>query len=272
MMATTPERAAGPAVDARVRLCVQAPLPEPAAEIVLTPSQAHRLAHVMRRAEGDAVRLFNGSDGEWLARLVRLDRKQARVRLLQRLRPQAAEPGPVLLLALIKRDGLDLVVEKATELGCARLSPLMTARTVTQPPNPARLAAIATEAAEQCGRLTLPTIDAPRPLAAVTAAWPAARPLLLCTTAAGAPSIARVLAEGRPADPPPSILVGPEGGFGPSELDELLRLPFVVPVSLGSLTLRAETAAIAALACCRAFAAAAGAGPAVEGDAAQGAE
>jgi 16S rRNA (uracil1498-N3)-methyltransferase len=236
---------------APIRLHVEAPLTGPASDIPLAAGQAHYLASVMRQALGSSVRLFNGRDGEWLANLVALDRKTARVRLAAQLRPQAAEPGPALLFALLKRDRLDLVVEKATELGCALLAPVLTRRTVTQPPNPARLAAIARQAAEQSGRLTLPVIETPRPLMARMRDWPAGRSLLVCDTGAGARPIAAVLAARGSEAGPAAILIGPEGGFAPSELDEVRALPFVVPVSLGPLVLRAETAAIAALACCR---------------------
>jgi 16S rRNA (uracil1498-N3)-methyltransferase len=247
-----------PPPPARIRLHVAAALAA-GAEVALSADQAHYLASVMRLRPGAAVRLFNGDGGEWRATVVVLDRKAAIARLAVRTRPPAPEPGPVLVFALIKRDRLDLVVEKATELGVERLVPVTTRRTVTQPPNPARLAAIAREAAEQSGRLTLPAIEPPRPLDRVLADWPAARPLLLADPAAARP-VGDALAA---AVGPPGVLIGPEGGFVPSELDELHALPFVVPVSLGPLVLRAETAAVALLACCRALQPIAGAaGPA----------
>lgn len=249
----------GAAPEARIRLHVAADLAAPARELALDAGQAHYLAAVMRKEPGRRLRLFNGRDGEWLADLAALDRKSGRARLIRQVRRQADEPGPVLLFALLKRDALDLVVEKATELGAARLVPVITRRTVTRAPGPARLAAIVREAAEQSGRLTLPAIDPPQPLALVLAAWPAEAPLLLCHLGKDARPIAAALAGRGGGDagggaPPPAVLIGPEGGFAPSELDEILALPFVVPVSLGPLVLRAETAALAALACCRALA------------------
>ena len=130
--------------------------------------------------------------------------------------------------------------------------PLITRRTVTAAPNPARLRAIAIEAAEQCGRMSLPQIDPPVSLSRMARDWPVARPLLLMTPESEAMPIARVCRKRPPVAP--GVAVGPEGGFAASELDELLALPFVVLVSLGPLVLRAETAAIAALACIQAFA------------------
>jgi 16S rRNA (uracil1498-N3)-methyltransferase len=145
-----------------------------------------------------------------------------------------------------------LIIEKATELGVERLLPVITRRTVTAAPNPARLRAIVIEAAEQCGRVSLPRVETPVNMAQLMREWPPERRLLLMTLGAGAAPIAEAC-RCQPAVAP-GVLVGPEGGFDAAELDELLTLPFVVPVSLGRFVLRAETAAIAALACIQAFA------------------
>jgi 16S rRNA (uracil1498-N3)-methyltransferase len=134
-----------------------------------------------------------------------------------------------------------LVVEKATELGVSRLLPVVTERTNTARLNPDRLTAIATEAAEQCERLTVPAIDPPQKLLSVLAAWPAARTLVAALERADAPRI-------QPVPGPAALLVGPEGGFTPAELDALRRHPLVVAASLGPRILRAETAAIVGLA------------------------
>ncbi len=223
-----------------IRLHVAAPLTE-GVELEATPGQAHYLAAVMRRAPGGTVRVFNGADGEWEARIIALHRGRARLRVERRLRAQRAEPDLWLAFAVLKRDATDLTVQKATELGAAVLQPVLTARTGAARVNTERLAAIATEAAEQCERLTVPRIAAPRPLREVLATWPSGRPLFAAVEREAAPKL-------RPWPGPAGLLVGPEGGFAPAELDELRHHPLVKPVSLGPRILRAETAAIVGLA------------------------
>ena len=222
-----------------IRLHVASPLSE-GAELDATPGQAHYVGTVMRRAAGETLRLFNGADGEWQARIVALKRDRARLAVERMLRPQAAEPDLWLAFAVLKRDATDLVVQKATELGAAALLPVLTARTNAARVNEERLAAIATEAAEQCERLTVPRIAAPRRLADLLAGWPADRPLFAALERAKAPPLAS-------HQGPAGLLVGPEGGFAPGELDELARHAFVKGVSLGPRILRAETAAIVGL-------------------------
>ncbi len=236
---------------AKVRLFVEAPLAPSSPAIAVDGARAHYLTDVMRMRVGDRVRLFNGKDGEWVARVVGLDRRSCSLQPERKVAPQIPEPGPWLAFALLKRARLDLVVEKATELGAERLLPVITRRTVTAAPNPARLRAIVIEAAEQCGRVSLPQLAPPTRMDQLVREWPRERSLLLLT-----PGASTSMAEAcrHRLAPAPGILIGPEGGFEATELDELLRLPFVVPVSLGRLVLRAETAAIAALACIQAFA------------------
>lgn len=203
------------------------------------PGQVHYLAHVMRRAVGDEVSVFNGSDGEWRARIATLRRDRAVLVAEALLCPQVSEPHLVLGFALLKRDATDWLVEKATELGASVLQPVITERTQSDRVNLARLAAIATEAAEQCERLTVPVLHEPLKLGAFLAQWPSDRPLAV--------AMERV-ATARIQGPATGLLVGPEGGFTSGELDGLRRLAFVVPVSLGPRILRAETAALAGLA------------------------
>ncbi|SDH44858.1 16S rRNA (uracil(1498)-N(3))-methyltransferase [Roseospirillum parvum] len=237
----------GAAARPRLRLWLDAPLAE-GAEVPLSPAQTHYLVSVMRRGPGDAVALFNGRDGEWRARLATLDRKRGGTACLEvRMRPPHPEPGPWLLIAPVKRQALDLTVEKATELGAGRLLPVLTRRTNSQRVKTDRLRAIATEAAEQCGRLTVPEVAEPQPLPEVLADWPAGRRLLLLDETGGGRPLGHCLERADAADPV-AFLVGPEGGFDNSELDAVRQLPFVQPVDLGPRILRAETAALAALA------------------------
>jgi 16S rRNA (uracil1498-N3)-methyltransferase len=223
-----------------IRLFVTAPLATGAA-IAATAGQAHYLGTVMRRAVGDAVVLFNGSDGEWAARLASLRRGVASFVVDDLLRPQVEEPDLWLAFALLKRDATDLVVQKATELGVAALWPVVTARTNAQRVNLERLHAIAIEAAEQSERLTVPCIHEPRPLATLLHAWPAGRCLFVAVEREAAPPIAAT-------NEPAGLLVGPEGGFAPAELAAIQAHPFVTSVTLGPRILRADTAAIAGLA------------------------
>jgi 16S rRNA (uracil1498-N3)-methyltransferase len=223
-----------------IRLHVDAPLVA-GETIAATASQAHYLGTVMRRGPGDAVRLFNGRDGEFNARIETIRRDHASLRVAEPLRPQASEPDLWLAFALLKRDATDLVVQKATELGVAALHPVITERSNTHRVNLARLASIAIEAAEQSERLTVPSLHPPRPLGALLSDWPLDRRLFVAAERTNAPYIT-------PSYGPAALLVGPEGGFAPAELDAMRAHPFVTAVSLGPRVLRAETAAIAGLA------------------------
>jgi 16S rRNA (uracil1498-N3)-methyltransferase len=223
-----------------IRLFVPASL-YPGAALDATAAQAHHVGTVLRRAVGDGVRVFNGRDGEWGGTIAALKRDLLRLVVAQQVRPQEPEPDLWLAFAPLKRDATDLVVEKATELGVSALLPVFTERTNAARLNPARLLAIATEAAEQCERLTIPCVAPPRPLSALLGDWPVDRPLVAALERQHAAPI-------RPARGPAALLVGPEGGFTVPELDALRRHALVVPASLGPRILRAETAAIVGLA------------------------
>jgi 16S rRNA (uracil1498-N3)-methyltransferase len=177
----------------------------------------------------------------------------ARVAVRRQLRAPEPEADLWLLFAPIKRARLDWVVEKATELGAAALLPVMTARTQPERLNRERLRALAIAAAEQCERLSVPDIAIPEPLDRVVAAWPAGRRLVLCDESGAGMPIAEALA-GFPRQAPAALFVGPEGGFTDRELDALGKLPIVTRVGLGPRVLRAETAAVAALAVFQAIA------------------
>ncbi|AHJ64089.1 surface protein [Granulibacter bethesdensis] len=209
--------------------------------LTLDTARAHYLGTVMRRGVGDALSLFNATDGEWRAVIERIDRKGATLSLTEQIRSPAPEEGPWLVFALLKRTNTELVVQKATELGVSRLIPVMTTRTNAERINAARLEAIAVEAAEQCERLTIPVLQAPQPLPALLCDWPEDRRLYAAIERSDA-------AHARGVAGPSALLTGPEGGFSEQELVMLRSHARVIPVSLGRAVLRAETAAIAGLA------------------------
>jgi 16S rRNA (uracil1498-N3)-methyltransferase len=229
----------------KVRLYVGAALSE-GARVVPDEAQAHYLLHVMRAKTGEAVRLFNGRDGEWLALVTDLSKRACALVCRRQLSPQSDVPDIWLAFAPIKKTPADYVVQKATELGVRRLQPVFTRRTMVTRVNLERMRANAIEAAEQSGRLDVPDIAEPQPLDRLLAGWPADRKIVFCDEAGEAPPIAvalETLSDGAAA-----ILTGPEGGFDPAERELIRRLPNVVPVSLGGRILRADTAALSALA------------------------
>lgn len=223
------------------------------AAIQLDEREAHYLRDVRRLQEGDGVAVFNGSDGEWAAAIARLGKRGATLNVQERLREQADEPDLWLAFAPVKRVRIDFLVEKATELGVSVLQPVETRHTVVERVNLDRLALIATEAAEQCERLTVPEVRPPAALQKLVGDWPTHRRLLLCAEAGEALPIAEALLPHRGAVVPWAVMIGPEGGFARSELDALVKLPFVTAVGLGPRILRADTAALAALACWQAI-------------------
>lgn len=227
----------GKAVLTKPRLYVEAALVYNVS-IALSSAQAHYLGVVLRRQGGDEVRLFNGRDGEWLATITLLAHDSANVRITMALRPQCPELNVTILCAVLKREALEFVVQKATELGVTRLQPILMERSQRQPINAARLTAIAIEAAEQSERLTVPQLAPATPLQALLETWPVDRQLAVAVERSGN-VFTRVRAD--------ALLVGPEGGFSQRELDATMSHPFVLPMCLGPSVLRAETAAIAGL-------------------------
>ena len=220
-------------------------------EAPLDEAQVHYLRHVMRRPDGAPLLLFNGRDGEWRATLEGHGKKAAAARVGERTREQTAEPDIWLCFAPLKRARIDYVAEKATELGAAVLQPVLTHHTAVDRVNVERLRANAIEAAEQTERLSVPEVREPVDFMRLLAQWPEGRRLLMCDETGGGPPIADSLAgldeAGRTA--PWAIVVGPEGGFDASELAALRRIKDVMAVGLGPRILRADTAALAALAC-----------------------
>lgn len=231
------------------RLFLDAALAE-GAELPGTAAQAHHLGTVLRRGAGDAVTVFNARNGEFAATIAHLRKDRCAFLLGAPRRAPAAEPDLRLVVAALKRDALDWVVEKATELGASAIQPVLTRRSVVDRVNTDRLAAIARGAAEQCERLSVPAVHGARPLQAVLDAWDGA-PLLVAAERRGARPIGEVAAR---ACLPCGWLVGPEGGFEAGELDDATRRAFVTPVALGPRILRAETAAVAGLAVLQALA------------------
>lgn len=227
--------------------------------VALSPEQAHYLKNVLRRETGDEIVLFNGRDGEFLARLTELKKKAAIAVLDHQTRPQVSELDLELYLAPVKRAPLETIVQKAVELGATKLTPVLTQRTVATRMNVDRLRAIAIEAAEQCGRLGVPDLHEPKKLSAVLNDWPAGRRLMFCDEAGddtsqewGGPEgrampVLDALTPCKGQSEKWAILIGPEGGFTADERAVLRAKSFVTPVTLGPRILRADTAAIAAL-------------------------
>lgn len=211
----------------------------------LESGPAHKLRVVLRAQLGDTIFLFNGRDGEWRARLTQVGKTHAEAQCLEQIRPQTLEPGPWLAFAPVKKDQLDMIVEKAVELGAERLIPVITRRTENRRLKLERLSQQVIDACEQCERLTVPVLDEPTTLDQLCAAWPHNRTLLVGAERRKAQPLPQVLSS---IHSPVGLLVGPEGGFEEAELEAVLKLPISIPVNLGPRILRAETAAIAALA------------------------
>jgi 16S rRNA (uracil1498-N3)-methyltransferase len=215
-------------------------------EIAFDDAQANYLRNVLRLSEGDGVLAFNGRDGEWTARLVEVAKKRVRAEALEQARPQTPQAQLRWLFAPLKHARLDYMVQKAVEMGVSRISPVITRRTQVARVNLERMRANAIEAAEQCGVLSVPDIDAPLSLEAALAPWPENEPLVFCDEdAAGEEPLGPLKAlSGKPL----ALLIGPEGGFDPAERKALSALPQTVRIGLGPRILRADTAAVAALA------------------------
>jgi len=227
------------------RLFIDQPL-HPGADVSPSEAQAHYLTNVMRLKTGDPLRVFNGRDGEWTARLRTITKKGCALEAEAQTRPQTSDPDVWLVFAPIKRARIDLIVEKATELGAGVLWPVFTQHTNAERINLDRLRATAVEAAEQSERLSVPDVREPMSLPDVIGQWPARRLLFVLDETGAGQSIAAGLSD--VASQPCGFLVGPEGGFATAELELLAKQTFARRISLGPRILRAETAALAALA------------------------
>lgn len=219
--------------------------------ISLSQDQVHYLRNVLRMEQGVEVGLFNGRDGEWLARIGELGKERGTVIPDHQIRDQRPCPDVWILFAPIKRDAIDLVAEKSSELGVAVIWPVLTRHTDVARVNIDRMRANAIEAAEQSERLSIPAVRDPIDLPRLLSMWPEDRAMIVCAESGEAESIASVIQ--KLPDGPVAILVGPEGGFARSELDMLLAQPYVHAARLGPRILRAETASLAALTCWQAI-------------------
>lgn len=223
----------------------------PGAALPLGRGQANYLVNVLRMKPGAPVLVFNGADGEWRAELSLTGKKSAALNVVERMREQTAPADLHYLFAPLKHARLDYMVQKAVELGAARLKPVTTRHTQSERINLDRMRANAIEAAEQCGILSIPDIGAPLTFDAFVSGWDGARLLVFCDEDADVkdPVAALSAAKGGGLAGPPgvSVIVGPEGGFASHERDALMTLPNVVRISLGPRILRADTAAVAAL-------------------------
>ena len=233
------------------RLFVEVPLAA-GAMVPLERDQTNYLVNVLRMKPGAPVLVFDGRDGEWRAELVQAGKKSFALGLAERTREQTPAGDLHYLFAPLKHARLDYMVQKAVELGASRLQPVQTRHTQSERINLARMRANAIEAAEQCGILSIPEIAAPIAFAAFTSQWEASRLLVFCDEDADVKDPAAALGAARAGGiagaVPVSVIVGPEGGFADEERDTLMTLPNVVRLALGPRILRADTAAVAALA------------------------
>jgi 16S rRNA (uracil1498-N3)-methyltransferase len=216
------------------------------ATLALAREQANYLLNVLRLKEGDAVLLFNGRDGEWHAMISPVGRKSAVLEVTARTREQTPVPDVHYLFAPLKHARLDYIAQKAVEMGAGRMVPVLTRRTQVSRLNIERLRANVIEAAEQCGILALPDVVQEARLETALADLEPERLLVFCDENAPVADPIAALASCKPG--PLAVLIGPEGGFDETERTTILRHPRVLRLSLGPRILRADTAAVAALA------------------------
>ncbi|TPJ72859.1 16S rRNA (uracil(1498)-N(3))-methyltransferase [Mesorhizobium sp. B2-7-1] len=208
--------------------------------------QSHYLAHVLRLAEGAEILLFNGRDGEWSAAIAAKSKKAVKLKVLELQRPQPPLPDLVYCFAPLKQGRLDYLVQKAVEMGAGILQPIITQHTQVAKPGIDRLRANVVEAAEQCGILAVPEVREAEKLERLLANWDEERRLIFCDEDASTNNPLPALQAVK--EKKLALLVGPEGGFSEDERKMLRALPFVTAIPLGPRILRADTAAVAALA------------------------
>lgn len=227
------------------RLYCDIPLSD-GADIACTTDHANYLVNVLRLNVGDSILVFNGVDGEWRAEITAAKKRLCNLNVSEQVRAQEDGPDVEYLFAPLKRARLDYMVQKATELGVACLRPVFTQHTVADRVNIARMRSNVIEAAEQCGILRLPIVNEPEKLSAVLENWDSSRRLIFADESAELSSPLEALApvNGEPC----ALIIGPEGGFSSQERQLLLDRDFTVRISLGPRIMRADTAAVSALA------------------------
>ncbi len=229
------------------RVYVAAPL---AAGLVVSfdRAQANYLSNVLRLKQGDELLLFNGRDGEWQARIAGAGKRALTAVIGQRMREQPKPSELHFLFAPLKHARLDYLVQKAVEMGAARLQPVITRHTQVARVNLERMRANVIEAAQQCGILTLPDVAEPFPFKAAIEQTGGDRLLVFCDEDAEVKDPVAALAAAARAGLAVAVLIGPEGGFAGEEREALLKRQNLVRIALGPRILRADTAAVAALA------------------------
>ena len=229
-------------MDAKIRLYVEHPLGV-GQSVPLDRAQAHYLFGVMRQDVGASVLLFNGHDGEWYARIAQAGKRGGELVCEVQTKPLQMPPDLWLCFAPIKKARTDFIVEKAAEMGAARIVPMQTEFTNSGRIQRDRLQAHAVEAAEQCGGTYVPQVDDLTRFDRLLAGWDTARRIMFCDEALATASTATRMSGAGPW----AIFIGPEGGFSPREREKLNSLACAVPVALGPRILRADTAAVAAM-------------------------
>ena len=227
------------------RLFLTGPL-APGESLGLSPEQFNYLRNVLRFAAGGELLVFDGQSGEWLARYDQIGKRAGEVEILRQTRAQPAANDLWYLFAPLKHARLDYMVQKAAEMGVSQLQPVLTEYTQTSRINMERMRANVVEACEQCGVLNVPEIKEAVTLPTLLEHWSTDRRLIFCNEAAPLSDPYQRLQALGPG--PLALLIGPEGGFSAKERDELLRHPFVTSLAIGPRILRADTAAVAALA------------------------
>ena len=218
----------------------------PDAEFDIDQQQSHYLMHVLRLGEGAEILLFNGRDGEWSAAIAAKSKKAVRLRVRTLQRPQPPLPDLIYCFAPLKQGRLDYLVQKAVEMGAGVLQPVITQHTQVAKPSIDRLRANVVEAAEQCGILAVPEVREAEKFERLLTGWDKERRLVFCDEDASTnnplPALQAI------AETKIGLMIGPEGGFSEDERRQLRALPFVTAIPLGPRILRADTAAVAALA------------------------
>ncbi|MDP3895333.1 MAG: 16S rRNA (uracil(1498)-N(3))-methyltransferase [Mesorhizobium sp.] len=227
------------------RLFIPQPL-SPGGDVEPDPQQAHYLLNVLRLQPGAQILVFNGVDGEWLAEITEAGKKRVRLALTMQVRPQPAASDLVYCFAPLKQGRLDYMVQKAVEMGAGVVQPVLTQHTQMSTVGIDRIRANVVEAAEQCGILAIPEVRDIVKLERLIWEWEAGRRLIFCDEGADtnnpAPALQAIV------ETKLGLLIGPEGGFSEAERQQLRALPYVTAIPLGPRILRADTAAVAAMA------------------------